>query len=40
MIDYYLGDQIRARQAFERSLAEASVEDVARKVWPAFFAAK
>ena len=30
----------KAEKAFERSLAEASVEDVARKVWPAFFAAK
>jgi Rrf2 family protein len=30
----------KAEQAFERSLAGASVEDVARKVWPAFFAAK
>jgi Rrf2 family protein len=30
----------KAEQAFERSLSEASVEDVARKVWPGFFAAK
>jgi Rrf2 family protein len=30
----------RAEQAFERSLADASVEDVARIVWPGFFAAK
>jgi Rrf2 family protein len=30
----------KAEQAFERSLADASVEDVARRVWPAFFAAK
>jgi Rrf2 family protein len=30
----------KATQAFERSLAEVSVEDVARKVWPGFFAAK
>jgi Rrf2 family protein len=30
----------RAEAAFERSLADATVEDVARKVWPGFFAAK
>lgn len=30
----------RAEQAFERSLAEVSVEDVARKVWPDFFSRK
>jgi Rrf2 family protein len=30
----------KAEQAFERSLADASVEDVARLVWPGFFAAK
>lgn len=30
----------RAERAFEQSLAEVSVEDVARKTWPAFFAAK
>jgi Rrf2 family protein len=30
----------RAEAAFERSLAGATVEDVARKVWPGFFAAK
>jgi len=30
----------RAEQAFERSLAEVTVEDVARKVWPEFYAAK
>jgi DNA-binding IscR family transcriptional regulator len=30
----------KATQAFERSLAEVTVEDVARKVWPGFFAAK
>ena len=30
----------KAEQAFERSLAGATVEDVARRVWPAFFAAK
>ena len=30
----------RAEQAFERSLSDATVEDVARKVWPGFFAAK
>lgn len=36
-----LGDFLpKAERAFERSLAEASVEDVARKVWPGFFAAK
>jgi len=29
-----------AEKAFEKSLAQASVEDVARKVWPAFFAKK
>jgi DNA-binding IscR family transcriptional regulator len=30
----------RAEQALEQSLAGVSVEDVARKTWPAFFAAK
>jgi Rrf2 family protein len=30
----------RAEKAFEQSLASATVEDVARKVWPAFFSAK
>jgi Rrf2 family protein len=30
----------RAEQAFEHSLAEVTVEDVARKTWPSFFAAK
>jgi Rrf2 family protein len=30
----------KAEKAFERSLAGATVEDVARKVWPAFFSAK
>lgn len=30
----------KAEQAFERSLSEATVEDVARKVWPGYFAAK
>ena len=30
----------KAEQAFERSLADATVEDVARLVWPGFFAAK
>jgi Rrf2 family protein len=30
----------KAEKAFEQSLAEVTVEDVARKVWPAFFATK
>lgn len=30
----------KAEQAFERSLAEVTVEDVAKKVWPGFFAEK
>jgi DNA-binding IscR family transcriptional regulator len=30
----------KAERAFEQSLAGATVEDVAKKVWPAFFAAK
>jgi len=30
----------KATQAFEQSLADVSVEDVARKVWPGFFAPK
>ena len=30
----------KAEKAFEQSLADATVEDVARKVWPAFFATK
>jgi Rrf2 family protein len=30
----------KATRAFERSLAEVSVEDVARRVWPGFFAAR
>jgi hypothetical protein len=30
----------KAEHAFERSLADATVEDVARLVWPGFFAAK
>lgn len=30
----------KATRAFERSLADVSVEDVARKVWPGFFATK
>ena len=30
----------KAEQAFEHSLAGVTVDDVARKVWPAFFAAK
>ena len=30
----------KAERAFEQSLAGASVEDVARKVWPGFFATK
>jgi len=30
----------KAEKAFERSLAGVTVEDVARRVWPAFFAAK
>lgn len=30
----------KAEQAFEQSLADVTVEDVARKTWPAFFAAK
>jgi Rrf2 family protein len=30
----------KAEQAFERSLASATVEDVAKKVWPGFFAEK
>ncbi len=30
----------KAEQAFERSLADVTVEDVARRVWPGFFAAK
>ncbi len=30
----------KAEQAFERSLASATVEDVAKKVWPAFFSRK
>jgi Rrf2 family protein len=30
----------KATRAFERSLAEVTVEDVARKVWPGFFAPK
>ena len=30
----------KAEQAFERSLGSATVEDVARLVWPGFFAAK
>jgi Rrf2 family protein len=30
----------KAEKALEQSLADVSIEDVARKVWPAFFAAK
>jgi Rrf2 family protein len=30
----------KAEAAFEQSLADVTVEDVARKVWPGFFAAK
>ena len=30
----------RAEQAFERSLGAVTIEDVARKVWPEFYAAK
>jgi Rrf2 family protein len=30
----------RAEQAFERSLSGVTIEEVAKKVWPGFFAAK
>ncbi len=30
----------RAERAFERSLGEVTIEDVARKVWPEFYAAE
>ena len=30
----------KAEHAFQQSLADATVEDVARRVWPGFFAAK
>jgi hypothetical protein len=30
----------KAEQAFEQSLAGATIEDVARKTWPAFYAPK